>query len=147
MLDMFTRGLLEKKYAQIDTENQIRQQQANTAGLVGAAQANSLNINAGLAPRLANAEIDGQDAQTQAVRLGLPFVARRAQSDIDVNNSIIPLRAAQTKSEIAGIGLTRANIGLTNANTATVRAQEKLLPITAGQYTRSLLSRIGGGMP
>jgi hypothetical protein len=138
MLDMFTRGLLERKYANMEAETRNQQQQVTNAGLVAAAQANSLNVSAGLAPRLANSEIDERDVQTQGLRLGLPFIQKRAQSDLDLNTANIGLTNARTQGEIAGVGLTRAN-------TATVNDQRRRLPITGADFVSSLRQRLGLG--
>jgi hypothetical protein len=113
MLDMFTRGLLERKYAGMEEENRIRQQQATSAGLVAAAQANSLNVSAGLAPRLADSEIGERDVQTQGLRLGLPFIQQKAQADLDATASGIQVNNANIKrigAETALTGTQRKNL-------------------------------------
>lgn len=147
MLDMFTRGLLERKYAGMEEENRIRQQQANTAGLVGTAQANSLNVNAGLAPRLADSEIDAQGAQTQAIRLGLPFIQKKAQADLDATASGIRVNDSNILRTKAEIGRTNAETGLIGVQRLGLQDMRRRTPFTFDNIYQSYMSRMGGGMP
>lgn len=99
-------ALLDRKYAIMEEENRIRARAANAlAGLQGA-QAQEVGVRTGLLPSTVASENAFRGANTDAVRLGLGFIAPRAQAEI---------------------GQINANTAFTNQRTVTERAQPRLM--------------------
>ncbi len=117
MVDMFTRGLLERKYANEEAQTQIQRQAATNLGLLQGAQANDLTTRTGLLPAAAQSENAFRDANTATVRAGLPFIAPRAQAEIGgiIANTGLTNRRAVT--ETFQPRLIMSTVGLNNANT------------------------------
>lgn len=119
MLDMFTRGLLEKKYAQQDEQNAINRLQAQNTGLLQQAQANNFNVSAGLAPKIFESEAAFRGANTDAVKLQNQWFPKITQMGL--------------ATSIMNNLLTRARIGETNANAGYLGTQsEQMRRMRAG---------------
>lgn len=116
-MDFFTKGLLEKKYAQQDEQNAIARLQAQNTGMLQTAQAAESRTRTNLMPGTVASENAFRDVNAQQTRLGLGFIAPRAQADIDAIRAGIGLTNARVGTERAQAGLYGAQTGLAKINT------------------------------
>lgn len=112
------RQLLDRKYAIMERENAIKQQDTTSAGLLRGAQARGMDVNTGLAPGLAKSEMGERDARALGLRTEAGLAPGLAASTISRNASANLVDRAQVGQINATTGLTKAQTtGVTDMST------------------------------
>lgn len=139
---------LRRKYDLMEQEAKTRQQQAQSTGMLQAAQANEANVRAGLAPRITDAQIDFQRANTQQVGLQnqyYPRLTEMALTTSGINNQLTQSQIGESGARIRNLG---AQTGLVGRQSRQLDDMQRYTGVFMPDVFPILRSRSsGGGMP
>ena len=132
-MGMMVRDLLDRKYAAIERENAIRAQEATSAGMLRAAQANQANVASGLLPGQAEVQQRVAESQIRSADMETGLMTPKTNAEIALRNA---QTAGMTVETAWKPKLYQAEIGLQGAQAVNARASAGLSGAQTGQIAR-----------